>query len=265
MLLVKSRELPCWGRVVVGSAGIHFTRLLPPPSPPSLAPYRQVIVTCAAAFPIMAGCMVSAEVRLLAVTWWLGVKHGLGLREGKDWMQRRVRHRSTRPRAKLLLCDPPAPSFPLTHHPQLGDGLNAVVGGILRGAGRQELGALLNLCSYWGLGLPSAYLLAFNAGWGLRGLWAGLAICTTVQAFVMLVVLGRFRWKREAERAAQLARETDAAELAAAELAASASSAIELACEDSAAKLDLSSHGPSTSAAVHSGSSGRQGDDVERQ
>lgn len=55
------------------------------------------------------------------------------------------------------------------------------MGGILRGAGRQELGALLNLASYWGLGLPAAYLLSSKAGWGLQGLWAGLALCTSVQ------------------------------------------------------------------------------------
>jgi len=32
---------------------------------------------------------------------------------------------------------------------QFGDGFNATIGGVLRGAGRQELGALLNLLSYW--------------------------------------------------------------------------------------------------------------------
>lgn len=32
---------------------------------------------------------------------------------------------------------------------QFGDGFNCTIGGVLRGAGRQELGALLNLMSYW--------------------------------------------------------------------------------------------------------------------
>lgn len=35
---------------------------------------------------------------------------------------------------------------------QFGDGFNATIGGVLRGAGRQELGALLNLLSYWSVG-----------------------------------------------------------------------------------------------------------------
>jgi len=38
-----------------------------------------------------------------------------------------------------------APIFPLMAWCMLGDGLNAVIGGMLRGAGRQELGAALNL------------------------------------------------------------------------------------------------------------------------
>ena len=33
-----------------------------------------------------------------------------------------------------------------------------------RGSGRQETGAIANLCSYWLLGIPTAYWLAFR--WG---------------------------------------------------------------------------------------------------
>lgn len=42
-----------------------------------------------------------------------------------------------------------------------GDGLNATLQGLLRGAGRQETGAITNLCSYWLLGVPMAAYLAF--------------------------------------------------------------------------------------------------------
>lgn len=55
-----------------------------------------------------------------------------------------------------------------------------------------------------GLGLPSAYLLAIKAGWGLKGLWTGLVLCTSVQGVIMLVVLTRFNWTKEAQRAAAL-------------------------------------------------------------
>ena len=39
--------------------------------------------------------------------------------------------------------------FPLLAATLLGDGVNATLSGLLRGAGRQELGALLSLGSYW--------------------------------------------------------------------------------------------------------------------
>lgn len=37
----------------------------------------------------------------------------------------------------------------------------------------------------------------------MKGLWVGLVICTSVQGVVMLVVLARFKWEREAAAAAE--------------------------------------------------------------
>jgi MATE family multidrug resistance protein len=48
----------------------------------------------------------------------------------------------------------------------LTDGLNAVLGGVLRGAGQQKMGAALNLLGYWLVALPLALLLGFRAGLG---------------------------------------------------------------------------------------------------
>ena len=177
-----------------------------------------------------------------------------------------------------------------------------MVGGVLRGAGRQELGAVLNLCSYWvsssggelemahwtaatvtavlpgglsaspcplpllplpqGLGLPAAYLLAVKAGWGIKGLWAGLALCTSVQGVVCLVVLARLKWKAEAERAAQsLAKAHGSCGLDANGGGAA------LGPEDSAAKLYTDDPGLPSAAAVapalHGSNSSSR--DVERQ
>jgi MATE family multidrug resistance protein len=53
-----------------------------------------------------------------------------------------------------------------------GDGTNAVLQGLLRGAGKQETGAITNLLSYWCCGIPLAAYLAFKRcaaggrGWG---------------------------------------------------------------------------------------------------
>lgn len=62
-----------------------------------------------------------------------------------------------------------------------GDGLNCVLGGVLRGAGQQGLGAAINFVTYWCLGLPMVWFLAFKQGLGITGIWIGLAATTTLQ------------------------------------------------------------------------------------
>lgn len=53
--------------------------------------------------------------------------------------------------------------------------------GVIRGAARQKLGVAVNLGAYWVFGIPLAVWLAFPAGWGVHGLWVGMAVTTTVQ------------------------------------------------------------------------------------
>ncbi len=63
----------------------------------------------------------------------------------------------------------------------VGDGLVAVLGGVLRGSGRQSWGAVLNLVGYWLVGCPTAVLLGFKAHWDVVGFWCGLATATSLQ------------------------------------------------------------------------------------
>lgn len=56
----------------------------------------------------------------------------------------------------------------------LGDGLNALLGGVLRGSGRQDLGAIVNLSVFWLFGLPLAGFLGFHLKLGVVGLFTGL-------------------------------------------------------------------------------------------
>ena len=56
--------------------------------------------------------------------------------------------------------------------------------GVMRGAGRQLLASILNLITYWGLGLPLSCVLGLHYGLGVQGLWWGLATTTTVQVGV---------------------------------------------------------------------------------
>jgi MATE family, multidrug efflux pump len=58
---------------------------------------------------------------------------------------------------------------------QIFDGTQVVACGILRGMGRTRPALVFNLVSYWLLALPLGAWLAFARGWGLTGIWWGLA------------------------------------------------------------------------------------------
>jgi len=49
------------------------------------------------------------------------------------------------------------------------------VAGILRGSGRQLLGAVVNFVCYYVVGLPLAIVLALVVHMGALGIWIGLA------------------------------------------------------------------------------------------
>ncbi|KAI0923316.1 hypothetical protein AcV5_007385 [Taiwanofungus camphoratus] len=65
--------------------------------------------------------------------------------------------------------------MPLVASFQIADGLAGSCGGVLRGQGRQHLGAVFNLIAYYVLALPMGITLAFHprTHLGLQGLWIG--------------------------------------------------------------------------------------------
>ena len=57
----------------------------------------------------------------------------------------------------------------------------ALFGGILRGCGKQFHVAVINVCSYYLLGLPIALTLVYAADMGALGFWIGCTIATYIQ------------------------------------------------------------------------------------
>jgi MATE family multidrug resistance protein len=73
---------------------------------------------------------------------------------------------------------------------QISDGIQVVGMGALRGMEDVKIPALIAVTSYWILGLPSGYFLAFVMDWGPNGVWMGLFIGLTVAA---ILLFWRFR------------------------------------------------------------------------
>jgi multidrug resistance protein, MATE family len=95
-----------------------------------------------------------------------------------------------------ILC---AHVLPVAAAFQILDGTQVVSSGILRGLGRTKPAAFFNLFGYYLFALPLAYELAVRRGWGLTGVWWGLASGLLFVATGMLVMVlprAAYRTKR---------------------------------------------------------------------
>ena len=89
---------------------------------------------------------------------------------------------------------------------QLFDGVQATANGALRGLKDTRMPMLLTLVSYWGIGMPVAWWLAFRLDHGPDGLWWGLTAGLAAAAFGLTL--------RFAHKSAKLVRQMPAAVLA---------------------------------------------------
>ncbi|EED81033.1 predicted protein [Postia placenta Mad-698-R] len=87
--------------------------------------------------------------------------------------------------------------------PDIADALAGSCGGVLRGQGRQHLGAIFNLVAYYILALPLGITVAFHprTHMGLKGLWLGQDVALFIIAFgeYAVVWLGT-DWDKEVQR-----------------------------------------------------------------
>ncbi|BGP10846.1 ethionine resistance protein [Rhodotorula toruloides] len=83
---------------------------------------------------------------------------------------------------------------------QLCDGLSGAMGGVLRGAGKPTLGAIINTSSYYVIGLPIGIALSFaGPHLGLNGLWIGLTVALTFTGLSSTYIVWKMDWEAEAE------------------------------------------------------------------
>ncbi|XP_056466766.1 multidrug and toxin extrusion protein 1 [Gadus chalcogrammus] len=76
------------------------------------------------------------------------------------------------------------------------DALALSAGSIVRGAGRQRVGALCGILGYYGVGFPIGVSLMFPAKLGIKGLWLGLLVCVALQSTFLLGYLFRMDWQK---------------------------------------------------------------------
>lgn len=94
--------------------------------------------------------------------------------------------------------------MPLVASFQVADGLANSCGGVLRGQGRQHLGAVFNIVAYYVLALPMGISLAFLTDLKLQGLWIGQVVA------LFLVAMGEYavvwkgtNWEKEVQKAVE--------------------------------------------------------------
>ena len=77
---------------------------------------------------------------------------------------------------------------------QLVDAMQAIALGLLRGVHDTRVPMWLAVVSYWLIGLPAGWALAFPLGFGPAGLWMGLLIGLTCAAGLLMARFWRRSW-----------------------------------------------------------------------
>ncbi|MBN3299663.1 S47A1 protein, partial [Amia calva] len=78
----------------------------------------------------------------------------------------------------------------------LFDAAACVTAGVVRGAGKQKIGAMGILVGYYFIGLPIGISLMFAAHMGIIGLWTGLLICVALQSCFLIVFIIKMNWNK---------------------------------------------------------------------
>jgi multidrug resistance protein, MATE family len=92
---------------------------------------------------------------------------------------------------------------------QVFDGAQVAGISVLRGAGDTRMPMVIAGLGYWCVGLPAGWILAFRAGLGPVGIWAGLSIGLAAVALLLLLRARRVFWRQDVQRIASHAAGTE--------------------------------------------------------
>ncbi|XP_040192727.1 multidrug and toxin extrusion protein 2-like [Rana temporaria] len=83
----------------------------------------------------------------------------------------------------------------------LCDAIAGTCAGILRGTGKQKIGAITNAVGFYLVGLPIGITLMFAAKLGVMGLWIGMIFPVFMQASFFVVYVLRMNWDKVSQEA----------------------------------------------------------------
>ncbi|XP_044478413.1 protein DETOXIFICATION 27-like isoform X1 [Mangifera indica] len=79
--------------------------------------------------------------------------------------------------------------------------IQPVLSGAAIGSGWQALVALINIGSYYLVGVPLGVLLGWLLQFNIKGIWAGMICGTVVQTLILTIITIKLNWEKEAEKA----------------------------------------------------------------
>lgn len=94
--------------------------------------------------------------------------------------------------SKIMLLFPPL---------HMCEGINTACGGILRGTGRQKIGAITNIFGYYLIGIPVGLSLMFLTKLGVIGLWIGIFCPLLLQTCIYIPYIFCMNWHKVCEEA----------------------------------------------------------------
>ena len=85
------------------------------------------------------------------------------------------------------------------------DCFQSMLGGAVRASGKQLVGSIINIFTFWVVGLPLGTVLTIVAGLGATGYWIGLSTASSLQVILYAVILMSMNWRKVSEKAQKMA------------------------------------------------------------
>ncbi|KAI9296652.1 MATE efflux family protein [Neoconidiobolus thromboides FSU 785] len=91
---------------------------------------------------------------------------------------------------------------------QIFDSVGTVCNGILRGQGRQAIGAIVNVIAFYIIAIPMGLFVTFKLNFGILGLWFGTCLALLITSTTLGYAIITTNWKKEVEKCSKRLKES---------------------------------------------------------